>query len=202
MLIDLLFYGVNITDELLQQLKREGGMELPEGGKAEFLTKTINDQFTENVLNRLKTDIYRFAKAVDMSDEKFSGDAQTGESRKWKMKSLVDDAVIKEATYEESSLKMFEVLTTHLTLFDSTFSTANLNLIFTPNLPMDLKYYAEVGKALQGQVSERTRLSLMPFITNVDEEMQRLEDEGTQDTIFNEELIANGIRRASQQPNN
>jgi SPP1 family phage portal protein len=194
----LIFHNVDITADFLNKMRDTGALDLPEDGKIEWLTKQVNGEFTESVLQRIKGDIYRFAKAVDMSDEKFSGDAQSGESRKWKLKTLSDDAILKEREFKNACRRMFDVVKTYLNLFNLKFEGRFVDLQFTPNLPADLQYHAEVTTKLYGKVSEETRLSLLPFVDDPIEEMQKMDEESTPAKDFNAELANLGIDTTNQ----
>jgi len=187
----LIFYGVSLDDDTLQKMKEQGGLEMDAEGKAEWLTKEMQSEFVENVLNRLRNDAYRFAKAVDMSDEKFSGSGESGESRKWKLKTLTDDAMNKEREFELATKKMFEVINTHWKMFTIQFEPEFLKMQFTPNLPADLLHEAETTSKLKGNVSEETRLGLLSFVDNPINEIIRMNEEAN--TMFDEELQKLGI---------
>ncbi len=174
----LIFTGdVEIDDQFITDMKQAGGTSLPDGAEAKFLTKDVNDQFVENMLNRLEENIYRFSKTVNMSDEKFSGDSQSGESRKWKLKSLSDDALIKERYFETSARNMFSVLEDLWNLAGIKIEAMDIDAQFTQNLPLDLLYHAETTGKLKGNVSERTRLSLLPFVEDPDKELEAIDKE-------------------------
>jgi SPP1 family phage portal protein len=179
----LKFVGVDIDKDFITKMRELGGIELPEGADADWLIKKIDGAFIENHLKRLKSNIYRFSKTVDMSDENFSGGNISGEARKWKLKSLADDAIIKERMFERSARKMFEVLATYWNIFKIPFSQSFFEMQFTQNIPVDLDYHATVTGKLKGNVSEKTRLSLLPFISDVNKELEEMENEQTD--LFN-----------------
>jgi len=174
----LMFKGVIISPEFMEKLRQTGGIELPgKDSDAAFLTKNINDTFIDNHMRRLKESIYRFAKTVDMSDEKFSGSAQSGESRKWKLKALGDDALLKEASFVKSSIEMFEVISTLWAKYRVKFDPNDISIQFTQNAPVDYLYHADVSTKLKGLVSEKTRLSLLPFIEDPEKEIDQMNEE-------------------------
>lgn len=166
--------GVSINAETLEQMRAMGAISLPEGSDADYITKQINDTFHENHKKTLDENIYRFAKAVNMSDEKFSGSGQSGESRKWKLKSVGDDAVMKEGMFENAVRQMFRCIQTYWNITGITIQSEDIKLKFTNNLPLDLSYHAEATKNLKGMISEETRLSLLPFVDNTQQEIERM----------------------------
>ncbi len=166
--------GVDIDAATLERIREAGAISLPEGADADYITKQINDVFHENHKKTLDENIYRFAKAVNMSDEKFSGSGQSGESRKWKLKSVGDDAVMKEGMFENAVRQMFRCIATYWNITGITIKADDIKLKFTNNLPLDLSYHADSTMKLKGMISEETRLSLLPFVDNTEQEMERM----------------------------
>jgi len=173
----LIFENLGVDTDTLNKLRAQGALSIGEGGKVYWLVKEINDQFFENHKKTLQENVYKFSGTVDMSDEKFSGAGQSGESRKWKLKSIVDRAIIKQGQFEESIYDQYECIQTYWNLIGIPFNVLNLSIGFTPNIPVDSKYEAETSNILKGLVSEKTRLSRLSFIADPDEEIRAMEDE-------------------------
>ena len=178
----LAFYGVEPTDEVLATARRTGALGFPDKKSetfAEFLTKDLDAaaQFIENHKKTLNENIYKFAKAVDMKDENFSGSAMSGESRKWKLVGLENKAILKERKFTKASREMFRVIFSALKKKNIDLNYEDVQLQFTRNLPVDLLYYADVSGKLKGQVDEETRLSLLPFVKDVNQTLEKMKEE-------------------------
>ena len=169
--------GATIDKEAVEEAKNTRVLNVPEGGDIGFITKDIKDTFLENHLKRLEESIYRFSKCPNMSDEKFSGAAQSGESRKFKLIGLENKSKTKERKFTAASRNMFKVLATLTGKRGMAFDYLDITLQFTRNLPLELALYADVAAALKGTISMQTILSLMPFIDDVDAELKRIEEE-------------------------
>lgn len=172
----LVFKNQTIDTEYMEKVKQTGGISLKDNGEVSWLTKDLKPDFVEKYLNRIENNIYRFSKTVNMNDEKFSGAGQSGESRKWKLKVLADDAMLKERSFVKASKEQFKVIgemgrIIDIKAFDS------ITLQFTPNVPIDLKYQAETTEKLKSNVSEKTRLSLLSFVPDPEEELRLMAEE-------------------------
>lgn len=54
---------------------------------------------------------------------------------------------------------------------------SKIDITFTPNLPKSLLESIEAFNALNGGVSEQTRLKILPIIDNPNEDIKKMEDE-------------------------
>lgn len=86
----LIFEGLKIDDDTIRKGQKNGAFVFPAGGtqqgRAYFLTKNINDAFTEHHLTRLENNIYRFSKTPNLNDESFG--SASGISLKFKLHGL------------------------------------------------------------------------------------------------------------------
>lgn len=176
----MLFKGVKPDAETIQNARNTGalGSEDPEVDVS-FITKDLEGTFLENQKKTVNDNIFKFSKRVDMNDEKFSGDAQSGESRKWKLLSLENDATIKESKFRGSNLVMFKLL-------ESVWIKSNrvpkdfylkVRSIFTRNLPIDYLYYGDILTKYWGKVPKAIIYGLMPFIENTADALKSMEEE-------------------------
>jgi len=181
------FYGVEIDEETIRQARKKGAFGFPEGTSGDFLIKPLDKavQFIENHKKTLNENIYKFSKTVDMTDEKFSGSAQTGESRKWKLAPLENKAKAKERKFTKALREQFRILATAWEKKSIVFDVNSLSFQFSRNIPVDLKYHAETTEKYQGRISEKTRLSLLPFIADPEAEIEQMKSEQEQDILIN-----------------
>lgn len=177
----MVFVGAEPTEEIMRQARKTGAFGTDEGTDIRFITKQINGEFIRDHLKLLNDNIYKFAMAVDMSDEKFSGFQQSGESRKWKLLAFENRAVKKERKFEKGLRAMFRVLCSAWKKKEIPLKAEDLDFEFTRNLPADMLYSAEVSTKLKGLVSEKTRLGLLPFVEDVEKEIKLLSDDDPPD---------------------
>jgi SPP1 family phage portal protein len=182
--------GIDIDAETVQMARSSGAFGSEEtDADMKFLTKDVNDQFLEHHKDTLKNNIYRFSQTVDMSDEKFSGSGQTGESRKWKLFALENKAATKERKFAKGLANMFRVLCTAWAAKGFTLSWESISFSFDRNLPAELLTEAEIQQKLAGLVATDTRLGLASFITDPAGETEKFAAEfgGGLDTVSSAE---------------
>lgn len=187
----MVFEDAEIDKETKDKAKQTGAFSLPEGGKAYFLIKDIKTEFYSEQKKTLSENIYKFSKSVDMSDEKFSGSAQTGESRKWKIIDLENKAIVKQNKLVRGLRTQMSLIWDSLKLMNSKLEgTSYLDIFFEfhRSLPQDLSYLGDVSQKFVGTISDRTRLGLMPFIDDVDYELAIMEQEGLYNPSLGDEL--------------
>ena len=174
-------YGVTVDDEVLLAAKRTGAFSFPDKDcKMEFITKMLEDAVVEHHLDRLEDNIMRFAKSVNMADEQFSG-TSSGVSLRYKMLGLENKCITAERKFTTSLRSMFKVLATAWEKRGIKLDYMDIDFQFTRNFPLNLLDEAQTTVALKGQVSDRTRLSLLTFVEDVDSEMEQMEMESVGD---------------------
>lgn len=174
----MIFMGTEPSAEAIVAARKTGAFGIDKEDKVEFLTKQINDGFIQNSKKTHEQNIFRFSRAVDMSDETFSGANQTGESRKWKLVDLENKCIQKERKFNVATKEQFKILASAWSKKNIPFDYTQVSLEFKRNLPKDLEYEARTSALLKGNVSEETRLSLLSFIDDPQEELSIMESEG------------------------
>ena len=177
-----------IDKETIIAARQTGAFTLPEGSKAYFLTKDINPEFIQLQKEMLEENIYKFSQSVNMTDENFSGGTQTGESRKWKILDLENKAMVKERKFERALREQFKVLCSSWNVRGKDLKYWDIFVQFSRAIPKDLSYLADVVTKLKGIVSDRTLISLMPFVDDIDFEFEQREEEltSTYGQLYNE----------------
>ena len=153
-------------------------------GKAEYLIKDINDNALENYKNRLVEDIHKFAQIPNLTDEQFAGNV-SGESMKYKLMGLENIISIKEAKFKKGLMRRIELLCNFLNIATNDLMLyTDIQPIFTRNKPKNETELASMVKNLYGILSDETLISILPFVENSKEEMEKrdLEKENTLDS--------------------
>ena len=172
------FENCKITPADKINARATGAYSVPKGGKISYLTKDLHGTYVKEHLDRMEENIYKFSKTVNMSDEKFSGNTQSGVSRKWKLLTLEFRATIKQLAFVQGLLKQFEIFEYIWNARGAKFEYLDMDYKFTRNIPMELTEAAETAGKLKGIVSNRTILEGMPQVSDVDAEIERLDEEG------------------------
>jgi SPP1 family phage portal protein len=145
---------------------------------ADFLTKELSPEFVENFLKMNDADIYKFSKTLNMGDEKtVGGGAQSGESRKWRMLSLIFLGMVIEVFFTKGLRRLYKVEASYWNKFSTKVDPLKIKFEFTRKLPSDLLYAAEVMEKFWGKLPKEVIYKLMPFIENVQEILEQYEAE-------------------------
>jgi SPP1 family phage portal protein len=116
--------------------------------------------------------------------EQFAGNV-SGEAMKYKLMGLENIIGVKEAKFKKGLMRRIELLCNFLNI-----STNDLMLytdiqpVFTRNKPQNETELANMVKSLYGILSDETLISILPFIENAREEIDKrnTEKENTLDT--------------------
>ena len=153
-------------------------------GKAEYLIKNINDNALENYKNRLVEDIHKFAQIPNLTDEQFAGNV-SGESMKYKLMGLENIISVKEAKFKKGLMRRIELLCNFLNIATNDLMLyTDIQPVFTRNKPKNEVELASMVKNLYGILSDETLISILPFVENSKEEIEKrdLEKENTLDS--------------------
>ena len=150
---------------------------LDSNSKAEYLIKNINDTALENYKNRLNNDIHKFTSIIDISDENFASNL-SGVAMKYKLMGMENTAGIKESKFRKGIMRRLELMFTILNLQTASgYLYTEISPVFTRSIPVNEAELVNMAKSLYGIVSEPTLLSLLPFIEDVQQEIDALAKE-------------------------
>lgn len=167
------FKGVEVDKETIEEAKTAGGFQIPEDGDIGFITKQMSDVYVKNHLDNLERNINRFAKHVNMSDKDFGG-GDSSLANKYKLSALEMKSGILEVKMKTALLRQFQILTSAWDKKGRDIDYLNLQFLFTRNLPVNILEEADQSVKLKGLVSERTRLSLLSSVDDVDMEIEQM----------------------------
>lgn len=174
----LVLKGISADEEDLVDMKTNRVLLLDSDSSAEYLTKSISDTQITNMLQNFNEQIHKISNSPDFSDEKLL--AQSGIAMRYKLTGFENQASNIEANMTKALQRRIELICSILSLtnIDNTETWRDVDIIFTRNLPQTL-VPSSPQELLQykGLVSDKTLLSLIPFINNVDEEMEKLNEQ-------------------------
>lgn len=182
----LILKGVGgTTPEDARSLRKTKTMVFEEGGGAEWLIKNLNDTYVENIKTRLQRDIHKFACVPDLTDENFAGNA-SGVAISYKLIGLEQIRSRKEREFKKALQRRIELIAGILKLKNQVdIDFRDILIQFTPNLPQNTVEQAQIVTTLDGMVSRKTLLSLLPFIEDPKEEMDEMSaEEGGQPSDY------------------
>lgn len=175
----LVLRGVDADADDIAAMKQNRVMLIPEGATAEYLTKNASDAQVENILKRLHDSIYRIAQCPDFSSESFVGGVSSGIAIKYRLTGMETRAGKIEAEMKKALQRRVEIITgiASLKLGEEVFR--DIQIEFKRNVPEDITATINMINSLKGSVSDATLLSQLPFISDVNEELNALQEQKT-----------------------
>lgn len=172
----LALYGFTAEPEDIRQMKENRVLLMDEGTSAEWLIKNGSDEGTENIKNRLDNDIHKFSFCPNMSDEEFASNA-SGIAIKFKTMGTENLVSIKERKFKRGLQMRFELMSAIATILGNGFSWEDIEIVFTRNLPTNDVDIASMVNSLKDIVSTETLLAQIPFVDDVQAELEKVEQE-------------------------
>lgn len=147
---------------------------------ADYIYKKYDVQGTESYKDRIKNDIHMFTHTPNTDDEKFAGN-QSGEALKYKLFGLELKRSTKERLFKKSLRNRYRLINNIMSIAsEGEFDVNDITITFTPNLPKSIKDEIQAFTDLGGDLSDETKLSLLSFIDNPQEELERIKAESPQ----------------------
>jgi len=195
----LVFSGAQIDRATMEEAKKTGAFSLPDPqDTVTYLVKNLSDTVIQNHKATLRENIHKFSKTVDMSDEKFSGASQSGESRKWKLLAMENLAVIKERKFSKSVRNMFRMIEEVWIDKLDPIIPASIMWNLTRNLPIELTQEATLLTMLNGVISNKTRLGLASFIDDAESEITLMQED--MDLVPSRPLVDEEVEEKENEP--
>lgn len=167
----LLLLGIDIDSEQAKKLKAEKILCGEIDGKAEYLSKSLNEADTEVLRNAIKEDIHKISMVPDLTDAEFAGN-MSGVAIKYKLLGFEQNIRNKERLFEKGLRERLEIYIKILS-FKSAMADVPVHRIdveFHRNLPANELELSQMIANLSGLVSDETLLSRVPFVTDAKEE--------------------------------
>lgn len=171
----LVLTGCDLDSEDVATMKENRVLVLPEGAIAQWLTKNANDAQVENILKRIHDSIYRIAACPDFSSETFVGGVSSGIAIRYRLTGMETRAAKIAAEMKKALQRRVEIICgiASLKLGEEVFR--DINIDFKRNIPEDLTATINMINTLKGSVSDATLLSQLPFIDDVNKELEAVE---------------------------
>ena len=183
----LALYGFTAEPEDVKKMKENRVLLMDEGTSAEWLIKDTSDSHIENIKNRIDADIHKFAKCPNMADKEFASNA-SGVAIKFKLLGTENKVAIKERKFKRGLQQRLELLANINGVIASGFDWRAIDIIFTRNIPSNDTDIANMVNALSDVVSKETLLAQIPFIEDVQAELDRLDKEKEDNPFYQSAL--------------
>lgn len=169
----LLLQGVDADADDLAKMKENRALLLPEGASAAWLTKNASDTQIVNMLSNIKENIFKVTACPDMADENFL--AQSGTALAYKLVGFENVASGIVANFTKAIQRRIELICNILNLKASEAVWRDININFVRNIPVNLTETIQLVNSLKGTVSDATLLSQIPFIDDVQAELEAVQ---------------------------
>ena len=141
----------------------------------EFMGKPESDTTQENHLNRLERLIFQISMVANISDENFG--ASSGIALKYKLQAMSNLEKTKERKFTSGMNRRYKLLFSHPASKVPADAWVQLHYVFTPNFPANLLEEAQIAAQMEGITSHETQLKVLSIVDNVQEELERIEEE-------------------------
>ena len=169
--------GMDAEAEDIQMMKENRVLLLPVGAKASWLTKNANDAQVENMLKRIQDSIYRIAQCPDFSSESFVGGVSSGIAIQYRLTGMETRAGIIEGLMKKALQRRVEIICGIASLKMGEEVFRDIQIDFKRNIPADSNETITLVNSLKGVVSDATLLSQLPFVDDVNAELEALQNQ-------------------------
>ncbi|MEV2910979.1 phage portal protein, partial [Paenibacillus larvae] len=141
----------------------------------------IDTEAYETHMNRNRKDIYEFGRGVDTQSEKFGGD-KSGVALRFLYADLDMDANIIETEFQASLEQLLWFINAHI--YNTTgkdFTGESVDFIFNRDILINETEAITNAKDSQGVISDETIVANHPWVTNAQDELERLKSEKEED---------------------
>lgn len=186
----LVITGAEDTEaEEFTNMKQNRLILLNETGSATWLAKTTDNATIESYKNRLTKDIHRFSNVPDINSEEFANSDISGTALKYRWQSMEQACSNKERLFAESLMDRQKAICNILAIKGLHFDYASVYPTFKRNIPVNSNEVVQIVSTLNGLVSKETLLAQIPFIDDVQIEMERLEEEQLANDPYNNQAL-------------
>ena len=182
----LAFYGSKLTAEDQQAIKENRVVGLPEGAKAEFIVKNIDEMGADVLRKTLAADIHKFSMTPDLTDDTF-GDSPSGVSILYKLFAFEKNIKAKERLFERGLMNRLKLYVTVLSVQSKIGGKIDMNTIdavFKRSLPKNNAETAKMINELEGMLSKETLIGQLDFVQDASVEVEKAEAERVENGDF------------------
>lgn len=189
--------GGQLNEEHIKEINQYKVANLPIGASMQWIVKNLNPEATRQQIDYLLNFIFQIAQVPDLTDDAFGGN-QSGVAIKYKLWGMNQLWITKTTKYEKALYCRLKILLHLLQYqFDSNVALLdNISIEFSKNLPSDDSTLIDSITKLKGIISDKTLLGQIPFIEDVEKEIEQLDMEADKEAdrfgYNNNEILNNG----------
>lgn len=186
----LVFKNTNLDESAIVEMKQNRVIAIEDAQEGmqsavSWLNKDSNDSENENYKNRLAQDIKVFSCISELENKSHT----TATAAKLSMLSLEQKCTTKETYFRKALLKRWKMICNYQALLGEDISTDDLKIVFVRNIPVDMAVVADSIAKFAPYVSKRSLLAQVPFINDIDGELQAMEQEREIDS-YEEDIMS------------
>lgn len=166
----LVLKGVSADSEDITDMKQNRVLLLDAESDANYLNKSITDTQIENMLTNIKNSIEKIANSPDFASDSFG--TSSGIAIRFRLLGMENTASSIVANMTRALQKRIELICNILNLTATEATWRDIDIIFTRNIPINSVEIAQEINTLRGIVSDKTLISQLPFISDVDAELE------------------------------
>lgn len=172
----LAMFGITIDDDDMKVVRDERYLDgIPTDARIEYIQKVFDEGSMNVLCNDIIREIHKMTLTVDMTDENFAGNS-SGQALMLKLMTMNILVKSKMRNFEKGLKKRFEMYNTWLTIKGEMLpiDKKEVDIIFTVALPIDKAEILSTVTQLQGIVDNKTLLSQLWFVKDVDVVLENL----------------------------
>ena len=173
----MILKNVIAETEDIQQMKQNRVLLLDSDSDASYLTKQVNIEQITSLKNEFVKNIHKISCVPDMSDENFANNA-SGVAIRYKILAFENQTAKKERKFKKGLQRRLELINNILSITGKAY--LDTQIIFTRNLPVNELEIAQEVNMLRGLVSNKTLLAQLPFVDDIETELEQIQEETEQ----------------------
>lgn len=190
----------NDSESAMKRLKKRKLLEMPDGTKAEYITRTFDETGVEILKKAIEQDIHKFSHIPCMTDESFGGNV-SGVAMEFKLLGLENITKIKTRYYKKGIRKRLRIFAYFLnTCSGCQVDIKGITPVFTRALPKNLLEISQMVANLWGKVSRKTLLAQIPFVEDPEEELKVVEKEAQEESERQQAMFGIGANAPPEEP--
>lgn len=170
--------GGVLTEDKIKEINQYKVANMPVGAVMEWVVKNINPQAEQAQIDNILKFLLQISQVPDLTDDAFGGN-QSGVAMQYKLWGLNQLYAAKVTKYTKSLYHRLKILL-HLLQYQIKNNVEllnNIEITFYKNLPTDNSSEYQMVQALKGVVSDRTLLSNISIVDDVDKELEALDEQ-------------------------
>ena len=167
-----LFFNTDYVDTEDIKKMKESRVFYGENLNPQFILKQSSNN--EEIKNRIVSDIHKLSFTPDMSDNNFANNV-SGVAMRYKLLGTLNNISNKQRKFKKSIIQRNKLIFEYMEIKSLTVPD-DIKIIFAINLPENVLETAQTVNQLRNLVSDETLLSQIPFVTDIDKEVERVKE--------------------------